>query len=77
MRYAKVPSRERAVLRAIAANGERTRTRDVEHGNGFPTHAIQPLLASLTRRGLIYHPERGVVAFTTPLFGAFLRRQTD
>jgi hypothetical protein len=31
-------------------------------------------MANLVDKGLIYRPERGVVAFTAPMFGAFLRR---
>jgi len=38
---------------------------------------IQPTISSLIQKGLIYRPERARVAFTAPMFGAFLRRTPD
>ena len=35
---------------------------------------LQP---TLVRKGLLYRPTRGVVAFSAPLFGAYLRRRND
>ena len=35
---------------------------------------IQPVLANLIDKALVYRPDRGIVAFTAPMFGAFLRR---
>jgi len=37
---------------------------------------IQPTISSLIQKGLIYR-ERARVAFTAPMFGAFLRRTPD
>jgi hypothetical protein len=33
-----------------------------------------PLIGYLVDKGLVYRPSRGVVAFTAPMFGAYLRR---
>jgi hypothetical protein len=35
---------------------------------------MQPLIAELETKGLLYRPERGRLAFTVPLFGDYLRR---
>jgi hypothetical protein len=40
-------------------------------------NAVQPTLRSLVHKGLVYRPERGRVAFTAPMFGAFIRRRGE
>ena len=42
---------------------------------GLRNNQLQPLLRSLVDKGLVYRPQRGVIAFTAPLFGDFLRRR--
>jgi hypothetical protein len=75
LRYEKASERERQILRAIAHVGESATIRDIQTQSRLPNHVAQPTIVSLVRKGLVYRPERGLVAFTTPLFGSFLRRR--
>jgi len=34
-------------------------------------------VSALIQKGLVYRPERARIAFTAPMFGAFLRRTPD
>ncbi len=36
--------------------------------------AITPTRANLIRKGMIYSPRHGVIDYSVPLFGEFLRR---
>jgi hypothetical protein len=76
-RYLRTTRRERSVLQAIAREGEQATVRQVQANSGLANNALQPTLSSLIRKGLVYRPARGVVAFSAPLFGAYLRRRGD
>jgi len=73
-RLARTSSVERRVLRAIAAQGEGASIQFLLELLNLSNHGIQPLVARLEGKGLLYRPERGCVAFTVPLFGDYLRR---
>ncbi len=76
-RYLRTTARERAVLHAIARAGEKATVRKIQAASGLANNVLQPTLASLVRKGLVFRPARGVVAFSAPLFGAYLRRRGD
>jgi AAA ATPase domain len=76
-RYLRTTPRERAVLHAIAQQGEQASVRQIQAASGLANNVLQPTLASLVRKGLVYRPARGLVAFSAPLFGAYLRRRGD
>ena len=40
----------------------------------FKIHQIGPVRAKLIRKGMIYSPAYGEIAFTVPLFGEFMKR---
>ena len=65
---------ERRVLGAVAAGGEVASLQSVREGVNLPNRRMQPLIAELETKGLLYRPERGRLAFTVPLFGDYLRR---
>lgn len=73
-RLARTSALERRVLRAVAAGGESTALQVVRASLNLPNHRIQPVIADLEAKGLLYRPERGRLAFTVPLFGDYLRR---
>jgi hypothetical protein len=73
-RLARTSSAERRVLRAVAAQGEGASIQSLLELLNLSNHGIQPLVARLEGKGLLYRPERGCVAFTVPLFGDYLRR---
>ena len=61
-------------VRAIAAHGEGASIQSLLELLNLSNHGIQPLIARLEGKGLLYRPERGCVEFTVPLFGDYLRR---
>ena len=62
---------------AFAAVGESATSEQLQQASGRRNNEIQPTVSSLIQKGLIYRPERARVAFTAPMFGAFLRRTPD
>jgi AAA ATPase domain len=74
-RLARTSGLERRVLRAVAASGENAALHVVRASLNLPNHRIQPVIADLEAKGLLYRPERGRLAFTVPLFGDYLRRR--
>jgi hypothetical protein len=77
-RYRRASAREQRVLKAIAAGGgESATTENLRARLQMSNSDIQPLLRFLVEKGLIYRPSRGRVAFTAPMFGAFVRRRPD
>lgn len=75
MRFERLTPGERLYLRAMAEGGEGPqRSADVAARLGRSTNACGPLRDSLIRKGMIFGPAHGQVAFTVPLFGDFMRR---
>jgi hypothetical protein len=74
-RYLRTSPGERALLHAVARSGESATVDELQQATGKGNNALQPLIARLIQKGILYRPARGRVAFTTPLFGAFLRRR--
>ncbi|MCW2498048.1 ATP-binding protein [Jatrophihabitans sp.] len=69
---------ERRYLRAMADDGGAgSRTQDVAARLDRSQSALGPTRAGLIGKGLVYAPEFGVVAFTTPAMSDFIRRQHD
>lgn len=74
-RYQRATPRERAVLHAIASSGGESATvKQIGGAARMKNNELQPMLANLINKGLVFRPGRGVVAFTAPMFGAYLRR---
>jgi hypothetical protein len=76
-RYVRASPIERLLMRHIAAEGESATSEQLQQASGRKNNEIQPTVSSLIQKGLIYRPERARVAFTAPMFGAFLRRTPD
>jgi hypothetical protein len=77
-RYRRASLREQRVLRAVAAGSvEGASIEDLRQRLGMSNSELQPLVRFLTEKGLVYRPGRGRVAFTAPMFGAYLRRRPD
>lgn len=74
-RYQRATPRERSILHAIASfGGEDATVKQISASTELKNNEIQPMLANLVDKGLIFRPGRGQVAFTAPMFGAYLRR---
>ena len=75
-RYERATPAERDYMRAMAALGDGpVGTAEVADSLGRKPSSLSPARDSLLKKGLVYSAERGLVAFTVPHFGQFLRSQ--
>lgn len=75
MRFDRLTPREQDYLRAMAEMGPGPyRPGDVAARLNVDTMIAGPLRTGLIRKGMIYSPDNGSIAFTTPMFDRFLRR---
>ena len=75
-RYERATPAERDYMRAMAALGDGpVATAEVADSLGRKPSSLSPARDSLLKKGLVYSAERGLVAFTVPHFGQFLRAQ--
>jgi hypothetical protein len=75
VRFGRLTAREKLYLRAMAElGGGPYRTGDVADKLGVKITTLGPLRASLIKKGMVYSPAHGDMAFTVPLFDEFMRR---
>lgn len=75
-RYERATPAERDYMRAMAVLGDDpVPTASVADELGRKPSSLSPARDGLIKKGLIYSAERGMVAFTVPHFGRFLRSQ--
>jgi hypothetical protein len=75
VRFGRLTPREKMFLRAMAEHGAGPyRTGDVADTLKVKIGSLGPLRAALIKKGMIYSPSYGDIAFTVPLFGEFMRR---
>jgi hypothetical protein len=75
VRYDRLTPSEKNFLRAMAALGSGTqRTGDIADTMKVKVTSLGPLRAKLIRKGMIYSPAYGDMAFTVPLFDEFMVR---
>jgi hypothetical protein len=75
-RYERATPAEREYMRAMAVLGDDpVPTSAVAEELGRKPSSLSPARDGLIKKGLIYSSERGVIAFTVPHFGKFLRSQ--
>jgi len=75
-RYDRATPAEREYMRAMAMLGdEPVPTSQVADELGRKPSSLSPSRDGLIKKGLIYSSERGLIAFTVPHFGKFLRAQ--
>ena len=75
VRFDSLTPREKMFLRAMAELGSGAcRTSDVADKLHIKISTLGPLRAGLIKKGMIYSPAYGDVAFTVPLFDEFMRR---
>jgi hypothetical protein len=73
-RYVRASPNERQLMRNIATFGETATIEQLQKVSGRRNNEIQPTVSALIQKGLVYRPERARIAFTAPMFGAFLLR---
>lgn len=75
VRFDRLTPKEKEYLRAMAELGPGPyRTGDVASRLGATTQKLGPVRERLIRKGMIYSPSHGDMAFTVPLFDEFMRR---
>jgi hypothetical protein len=75
VRFYRLTPREKKFLRAMAELGSGLyRTSDIAEQLHVKINTMGPLRAGLIRKGMIYSPSYGDMAFTVPLFDEFMRR---
>ena len=75
-RYERATQAEREYMRTMALLGdEPVPTAQVADQLGRKPSSVSPARDGLIKKGLIYSSERGLIAFTVPHFGRFLRGQ--
>ena len=75
VRMERLTPSERSFLQAMAGfEGPQIRMADLFRVLGISQQALGPRRSALVKRGMIYSPGHGLVAFTVPLFNEFLRR---
>lgn len=75
VRYDRLTDGERRFMRAMAEleTGE-CRTADLADLLGAKASTITPTRSNLIKKGMVYSPRHGELAFSVPLFGDFMRR---
>ncbi len=75
VRFDRLTPREKKFLRAMAELGSGPyRTGDVADKLDAKINTLGPVRANLIKKGMIYSPSHGDMAFTVPLFDEFMRR---
>lgn len=75
VRFDRLTPSEKSFLRAMAHLGPGShRTGDIAASLGAAVSSIGPVRAKLIKKGMIYSPAHGDLAFTVPLFDEFMRR---
>ncbi len=75
VRFDRLTPSEKRFLRAMADLGpDAHRTGDIAERLGVKVTSLGPVRAKLIRKGMIYSPAHGDMAFTVPLFDEFMRR---
>lgn len=75
VRFDRTTPAEREYMRCLAELGDGPqRSSDVATTLGRKAASLGPVRDSLIKKGMLYSPEYGLIAFTVPLFDEFLRR---
>lgn len=75
VRFDRLTPGERRFLRAMAGLGSGARrSSDIADALGVKINSLGPTRANLIRKGMIYSPAHGDMAFTVPLFDEFMLR---
>jgi len=75
VRYDRLTPSEKNFLRAMAELGSGSqRTGDIAETLGVKITSLGPVRAKLIKKGMIYSPAHGEMAFTVPLFNEFMLR---
>ena len=76
VRFDRISGREKEFLRVMAdfPQGGAIQMSEVAKRMGREISAVSPVRASLIRKGMVYSPEYGGIAYTVPLFADYMKR---
>lgn len=75
VRFDRLTPSEKNYLRAMAELGaESNKTSEIANILGLKISSLGPIRDKLIKKGMIYSPSHGAMAFTVPLFDEFMRR---
>ena len=75
VRFNRLTPKEKVYLQAMAELGQGPyQTSDIAKQLGETINQLGPIRANLMKKGMIYSPGHGKMAFTVPLFDEFMRR---
>jgi len=74
VRFDRVSNAERQFLRAMADGTDGVEISDLAKSLGRTVGALSPMRASLIRKGMLYSPSYGRIAYTVPMFGEYMKR---
>jgi hypothetical protein len=75
VRFDRVTPKEKQYLRAMAELGEGPyKAADIAAQFNKTSSGLGPVRAGLIKKGMVYSPQYGYMAFTVPLFAEFMRR---
>ncbi len=75
VRFDRLTPSQKNFLRAVAElGGGASRSADIADCLGVKINSIGPVRAELIKKGMIYSPAHGDIAFTVPLFDEFMKR---
>lgn len=75
VRYDRLTDGEKRFMRAMAeSEGDECRMGDIAQLLGVKNTALSLTRANLIKKGMIYSPRHGVIDYSMPLFGDFMRR---
>lgn len=76
VRFDRLTPLEREYMRCLAElGGELQKSSDVAKAMGRSGSSMGPTRDSVIKKGMIYSPEHGYIAFTVPLFDEFMKRE--
>ncbi|MDO5103301.1 MAG: ATP-binding protein [Lautropia sp.] len=76
VRFDRLTPGERDYMRALASMGpEPQRSSDVAAAMQRKAQSVAPTRDNLIKKGMLYAPEHGLIAFTVPLFDEFMLRE--
>lgn len=75
VRFDRLTPTEKSFLRMMAEFGEGPyKVGDIASEFGFKVSSLSPTRANLMKKGMVYSPSYGYIAFTVPLFDQFMKR---
>jgi hypothetical protein len=75
VRFDRLTPSEKRYLRAMSELGDGPcRTGDIADTLKVKINTLGPVRSSLIKKGMVYSPSHGDMAFTVPLFAEFMRR---